>query len=164
LFYVYILRDPRNNEPFYVGKGTGPRIEAHEKEMRRGVSSPKCNRIREIVESGQRVIKERVAEFALEADAYRHEAQLIAKYGACLTNGGRIVMPDHAERAYWRMLAVTLKAKAGCYANRQGRYLQALLRALLERADEIIAKAVAKYGRERVVAEVRRYGVVVNGR
>ena len=30
-FYVYCLMDPRNNEPFYIGKGVGNRIFDHEK-------------------------------------------------------------------------------------------------------------------------------------
>ena len=28
-FYVYVLVDPRNDEPFYVGKGTGARLLAY---------------------------------------------------------------------------------------------------------------------------------------
>ena len=29
MYYVYVLIDPRNNQPFYVGKGKGKRVESH---------------------------------------------------------------------------------------------------------------------------------------
>ena len=31
-FYIYILIDPRDNTPFYVGKGKAKRYQSHEKE------------------------------------------------------------------------------------------------------------------------------------
>lgn len=55
-FYVYELRDPRNGLPFYVGKGKGDRINAHEREARKGVSSPKCERIKEIWAAGLQAV------------------------------------------------------------------------------------------------------------
>ena len=33
IYYVYILIDPRNEQPFYVGKGKGKRYKNHEKEF-----------------------------------------------------------------------------------------------------------------------------------
>jgi hypothetical protein len=35
-YYVYILVDPRNNKPFYVGKGTDRRMYEHVAEVKRG--------------------------------------------------------------------------------------------------------------------------------
>jgi hypothetical protein len=47
-FFVYDLIDPRNDEVFYVGKGTKNRPYEHAKYAKAGVRSRKCNRIREI--------------------------------------------------------------------------------------------------------------------
>ena len=35
-YYVYHLIDPRDNSVFYIGKGTGNRINDHQKEALRG--------------------------------------------------------------------------------------------------------------------------------
>lgn len=56
--YVYRLVDPRStgaNATFYVGKGRGDRVFDHLNEAEKGIASCKCERIREIWESGQDV-------------------------------------------------------------------------------------------------------------
>jgi hypothetical protein len=54
--YVYFLRDPRNGETFYVGKGKGNRIFQHvECALGDPKESDKLDRIREIVSSGKQV-------------------------------------------------------------------------------------------------------------
>ncbi len=80
-WYVYELVDPRNNNVFYVGKGQKNRIDAHEREAQSGVCSHKCNKIRSIVNSGNKIIKNRVAYFWDEHAAYDEEAKRILKYG-----------------------------------------------------------------------------------
>ena len=51
--YVYALRDPRNQEVFYVGKGTGDRIIQHKKFAdEKAAGSPKVDRIKEIETAG----------------------------------------------------------------------------------------------------------------
>jgi hypothetical protein len=59
--YTYSLIDPRDKSVFYIGKGKGARIDAHEKEAIKGVCSNKCNKIREILDSfgvsGDSIIK-----------------------------------------------------------------------------------------------------------
>lgn len=79
-WYVYELYDPRDNSVFYVGKGSGNRINAHESEAKNGVCSHKCNKIRSLWRQNLKVGKRKVAYFWDEGDAYRHEAELITSY------------------------------------------------------------------------------------
>ena len=91
-FYVYDLVDSRDDNTFYVGKGKGSRLLAHEAEVRRGLLSEKCNRIREILEDGATVLKRKVAFFENEKEAYAFESRRIAEFGAVLTNGGSVAV------------------------------------------------------------------------
>lgn len=47
--YVYVYIDPRNGEPFYVGKGKGSRLFSHLDDQ---AETKKVGRIREIIQSG----------------------------------------------------------------------------------------------------------------
>lgn len=85
LFYVYLLLRP-NGEPFYVGKGTGDRIDRHEKEAGRGGASFKCQTICEIWGSGGKVGKEIVFRTDSADEAYQIEARLIAKFRDQIVN------------------------------------------------------------------------------
>jgi len=88
-WYVYELIDPRCGCVFYVGKGTGARIDAHEAEAvkKPGVCSKKLNKIRDITGAGLAIAKRKVAFFWDEQAAYDHETDLISEYGlATLTN------------------------------------------------------------------------------
>ena len=78
-FYVYALVDPRSGEPFYVGKGKGPRRHHHEREARGPRTSAKCARIREIWAAGLEVGHETVADGLAEVDALRMERETIAR-------------------------------------------------------------------------------------
>jgi hypothetical protein len=46
-FYVYELRDDAG-KPFYVGKGSGKRIAAHQRRARKGDTTHRANKIRSI--------------------------------------------------------------------------------------------------------------------
>jgi hypothetical protein len=68
--YVYVLLDPRDNKPFYVGKAGGResrgnrRVLAHFEDARSNksdIQSRKINRIREIWSSGREVHWEIIA-------------------------------------------------------------------------------------------------------
>lgn len=103
MYYVYALIDPRTDAPFYIGKGKGRRINAHELEAQNGGESQKCRVIREINEAGLQVKKVKIAEFAREASAYKRERQEIQRIGMDnLTNltvgGGRISLPKKIDR------------------------------------------------------------------
>jgi hypothetical protein len=56
-FYVYALRDPRNHEVFYIGKGKGERILQHIAEAKKDQKSEKAKlkRIKEIESQGLEV-------------------------------------------------------------------------------------------------------------
>ena len=92
-YYVYELIDPRDDTVFYVGKGTGYRIDHHEAEARRGKQSRKCDRIRAIHDAGRYVRKRKVAFYADEDAAYLAEWILMQSYED-LTNDVR-----HCQRA-----------------------------------------------------------------
>lgn len=97
-FYVYTLAHP-DGTIFYVGKGQYPssskkdRIDDHEREARmahhfKKVNQRKIDVIKEIWASGHEVVKNRVAVFDDERDAYAYEWALINMtcYSDQLTN------------------------------------------------------------------------------
>lgn len=78
-FYVYALIDPRNNQVFYIGKGTGNRVFSHEIESGKSQKSEKAKlqKIREIKSSGHSV-KQVIVNWGLtESEAFAAEASLI---------------------------------------------------------------------------------------
>lgn len=94
-YYVYILIDPRTNQPFYVGKGKGYRMEYHETAVRGNYAEAKLphhDRIREIINAGESVIYDKVLINVTERQALDRERILIEQYGrvnmktGCLLN------------------------------------------------------------------------------
>lgn len=91
-WYVYHLIDPRDGNPFYVGKGCGTRISDHETEARReqklGLvdTSKKCNRIREIWSAGLFIERRLFQSFDTEQGAIAAEVSEIRRFGSLLTN------------------------------------------------------------------------------
>lgn len=79
-FYVYLLIDPRDELPFYVGKGSGDRARRH-LTGRDGRNKGKVERIREIRLAGYEPTVKIWSDELLEADAYDLEEQLIELYG-----------------------------------------------------------------------------------
>lgn len=78
-FYVYALIDPRNDQIFYIGKGTGNRVFSHEVESGKSPKSEKAKlqRIQEIENAGHNV-KRLIVNWGLtEAEAFAAEATLI---------------------------------------------------------------------------------------
>lgn len=71
--YVYELRDPQDNSVFYVGKGTGARIDYHSADE----DNSKGKRIREIESAGGQVIRIVIGRFVTEDEALAVESVLI---------------------------------------------------------------------------------------
>lgn len=80
-YYVYDLIDPRDGQTFYVGKGCGNRLFAHERSAMRGDRSAKSERIRSIKDDGLQVLAVVVKRFDNEAEAYAFEARRISELG-----------------------------------------------------------------------------------
>jgi len=81
-FYVYIYYDPRNNQPFYVGKGTGARLYDHLKEsIERTANKRKHYKIQSIRRDGLEPVVEKYKDNLTENEAYDLEDELIIKWG-----------------------------------------------------------------------------------
>ena len=82
MYYVYELIDPRNNQPFYVGKGTGRRAKTHLWEIPETRNEHKENKIAAIRQVGlEPKIKYVVENIADETLAYDIETLIIKQYG-----------------------------------------------------------------------------------
>lgn len=77
-FYVYFLKDPRDDEIFYVGKGVGNRVFNHLAcAVETDGATEKLARIRDISESGNQVIHYILRHGLTEESAFEIEAALI---------------------------------------------------------------------------------------
>lgn len=81
-FYVYQYIDPRNNIPFYVGKGMGNRAYQHRQNVSRKTRRTACvNYCANLVECGFEPIIQIIAENLSEVDAHQLEKNMIAVIG-----------------------------------------------------------------------------------
>lgn len=89
-YYTYLLIDPRNNLPFYVGKGKGRRCFDHVREARCTTkNSAKLQKIRKIESMGLAVVVRKVEENVSDDQAKELEILVIAEArakGIALTN------------------------------------------------------------------------------
>lgn len=107
MYYVYFLKDPNTDLPFYVGKGKGKRAQYHITQNQKGKNTEnpyKDHVIRQILSEGRVPIIEYVFWSDLESTAYEHEEELIKKYGrkrfdenGILTNLCDSSRPPHLE-------------------------------------------------------------------
>lgn len=85
VFYVYELRDPNTLLPFYVGKGKGDRMYRHERAVltwkNPRVRNPYLfNKIKKIIDQGDRILTQKVFETDDENLAFTKERLLIQEY------------------------------------------------------------------------------------
>jgi len=84
-YYVYMLIDPTDNNPFYVGKGIDNRVFNHLAcaLTDSDVSNAKYDKIREIIQNGQTVKHVIVRHGLSESEAFQIEASLIDTLTYC---------------------------------------------------------------------------------
>lgn len=108
-FYVYILVDPANDLPFYVGKGKGDRAKAHALAERRGAdsNSVKAQKLCSIRLAGAEVGIVIVADGLTEANALAVERDFIRAGRAVLSNisQGQVTATDRWRASLERSLA-----------------------------------------------------------
>lgn len=109
MYYVYQLVDPRNNQPFYIGKGKGRRAVTHLWEIPETRNVYKENKIADIRKHNLEPIIEYVAENIIDEElAYNIETSLIKKYGRKGYDEGGILTnicldskpPNHKGKTY----------------------------------------------------------------
>jgi hypothetical protein len=112
IFYVYQLRDPRENLPFYIGKGKGKRAWDHLKPSNTSIHSYKNNVIKQIQTDGKEPSVEILHSNLSEKESLELECLYIEKFGrrnigtGCLTNltdggdgtSGAIITEEHRQK------------------------------------------------------------------
>lgn len=97
IYYVYEYVDPRNNQPFYIGKGKGNRFNHHIKNLNDNYNLHKTNKIKKILSENLKPIINIISSGLTETEAFEMENSLIMEFGrvdnktGCLvnlTNGG----------------------------------------------------------------------------
>jgi hypothetical protein len=87
MWYVYILIDTRNNQPFYVGKGNKRRLKATSN-INSGSNPLKKKFLKELKQVGLEPELKIVGEHIKENDALSQEKQLIEEYGRIIKGTG----------------------------------------------------------------------------
>lgn len=165
-YYVYELIDPRDGTVFYVGKGKGDRLLAHEREAKTRADHPKHDRIRAIWADGCAVKRKVVAKFASEKAAYRFEEKRIAGYDRkSLCNihaGGAIkfapISEAEKEKRFFKALCI-IAAKTDGFKDEGAKFHYAgelfplgvdRLKSFANKFNELLNKHGEKWAREAV--------------
>jgi len=151
--YVYIYNDPRNNRPFYVGKGRGNRAFAH---LIDKSESLKVKRIEEIHAAGL-IPKIEILAFGLdEPTAFKVEAAAIDLIGfENLTNS----QVGHQSRQYGRRSIDTVHAELSATPVEKFEHDMVLIKINGTYGDASEASAMALYDATRGTWRVKRASV-----
>lgn len=138
IYYVYALLDPRkqgpfyygnwkfSHEPFYIGKGKGTRLNAHQGS--KGGNKQKINKIAKIQREGYKVIRIVKINNLIETKAYLYEEKLVTKIGRLdlktgpltnLTDGGIGCLNSPKANEKIRIAALNQHAKMTKKEKRQ---------------------------------------------
>lgn len=165
--YVYILVDPRDGDPFYVGKGSGDRVLAHEAEARAGSEHPKCDVIRAIWAEGLEVERRFDSWHGSAEEAYAREEALIDEIGLeSLTN---LVRGGGSERGRCETVEQLVRRLEGEMTRERLDRIMAASPAwgiVSEWAGDAVQSTVQTFafvlGIDAVIESARKHGVVVN--
>jgi hypothetical protein len=144
MWYVYILHDPRNNTPFYVGKGSKRRLKVT---MKSG--NPLKNKfLKEIKLAGMSPVIEVDSEHEFEDSALLREKTLIEQYGRIIKGTGTLTNyadgGEHGNTGYIH----TEKTKQLWSAQRKG---------VIQAENHVEARRVQLVGKQRSVESKRKY-------
>lgn len=118
-FYVYALSYPESmgGLVFYIGKGQGNRINAHEWQARKGKDNNphKYHVIRSIWNQGEQVVKTKLAFFQTNEEALQYEIALIFFFSNLtnITDGGEGVVGWTPTEETKRKISAAVKGKNG---------------------------------------------------
>lgn len=94
-FYVYAYKDPNTLEPFYIGKGLKDRASMHLHEAKNPKHTPenyynpyKLNKIRQIIDTGNEPVIEKLYVDLTEEEAFSYEVSLIEDLGRVVDGTG----------------------------------------------------------------------------
>lgn len=145
VYYVYLLIDPRDMIPFYVGKGKGNRAQSHLTETSSKGNRLKKSIIRKIRSSGAEPLIEFFQTELTEIDALSIEAKLIKKYGrrdlglgplSNMTDGGEGVTNRFVSEATKDKISKSRKGKRFSESHRSALSIAAKLRKRKPLSDE----------------------------
>lgn len=133
MWYVYILYDPRNEKPFYVGKGKKYRMSATVN-IRQTGNSLKRKFLKEIELLGLEPKLKIVGEYLQELDALEHEKTLIKEFGRIIKGDG--ILTNYSEGGD--------KSNSGWIPSKDTKELWSTQRSGVKQTKEHIQKRVEK--------------------
>lgn len=140
--YVYTLSDPRDGSVFYVGKGSGNRAFAHERDVIAGrvSNAGKTKRIASILADGFRVVVSVVSVHQDEQDALDAEAEMIGSISG-LTNIMSCGVPSGASISAVLRTADRIRSVALDDSRSSRREVAEFGALMMEAADALARKA-----------------------